>query len=56
MLYSASTNNNHVLTIVIGLVEVDYHISIDMIDVVNISQDWLSHHMITENVVIDVLH
>ena len=30
--------------------------TIDLVDVVDVSENWLAHHVLTENVVVDVLH
>lgn len=36
--------------------EVCNHLSVDLADVVNVAQNWLSHHVISEAVEIDVFH
>jgi hypothetical protein len=36
--------------------EVDNHITIDLVDIVDVTKYGLTHHMLTENVVVDVLH
>lgn len=52
----ACANNNYILTEVVGLVEVYDHITLNLINIVNISKDGLSHHVLPVNVIIHVLH
>jgi len=52
----ACADNNHVLAEVIRRMEVDDHIPRNTVDVVNITQDWLAHHVLSVNVVVDVFH
>lgn len=52
----SSSDNNHVLSKVIGLMKVDDHVSIDLMNVVNISKNRLSHHMFSVDVIVDILH
>lgn len=56
MANSTSADNDNIFTEVIGLMEVDDHISIDLIDVINISQNWLSHHVLSVNVIVYIFH
>lgn len=56
MANSTSADNDNIFTEVIGLMEVDDHISIDLIDVINISQNWLTHHVLSVNVVVYIFH
>jgi len=51
-----STNNDHVLTEVVGLIEIDNHVTVDLIDVIDVSEDGLAHHVLSEDVIVDVLH
>lgn len=51
-----STNNYHVLTEVVGLIEIDNHVTVDLIDVIDVSEDGLAHHVLSEDVIVDVLH
>ena len=49
-------DNNEVLTEVVALMVVNDHIAGDHADVVDISKNWLAHHMLSVDVVVDILH
>ena len=56
VLNSACPYNHNILTKVTSFVEVDNHVSIDLSDVVNITKDWLAHHMLSVAVKVNILH
>lgn len=52
----AGSHNDHVFAKVIALMEVDDHFAVDLTNVVNVTKDGLSHHVLTIDVEVDVLH
>ena len=48
--------NNHVISEVVGLVEVKNHVSVDLVNVIDVSKDRLTHHMLSVDVIVDVFH
>ena len=56
MVYVSSANNNHVLTEIVALVEVNDHLAINLTNIVDITEDRLAHHMISKAVKVDILH
>jgi len=53
---SSCAYNNHVVAEVVGVLKVDDHVSVDLADVVDISEDGLAHHVFSVNVIVDVFH
>ena len=51
-----SSNDNKIFTKVVASVEVNYHVSIDLSNVVDVSQDRLAHHVITEHIEVNIFH
>lgn len=56
MFYLASADDDHVLTEVICCMVINNHIASDLVDVVNVTQDRLAHHVFSVYVVVDILH
>lgn len=56
MLNFTGAHNHDVLAEVVGLVEVDHHVARDALDVIDVAQNWLAHHVLSENVVVHILH
>lgn len=56
MINSTCPNNNDVLSEVVGLVEIHHHVTLDLIDIINISEDGLSHHVLPKYIVVHVFH
>ena len=56
VLNRACPNNHHVLAEVVCRVKVDNHVTINRPDVINIAKDRLAHHMLSEDVVVDIFH
>jgi hypothetical protein len=56
MLNCTSAYNDHVFAIVVGSVEIHNHVTVNLTNVVDVTQNWLSHHMLTVNVVVHVFH
>lgn len=52
----ASSYNNHVVSEIIGVLKVDDHVSVDLADVIDVSEDGLTHHVFSVNVIVDVFH
>jgi hypothetical protein len=52
----ASADNHHVFTEVVGSVEVNNHVSVNLPDVIDIPKNWLAHHVISEAVVVHIFH
>jgi len=52
---SSSSNNTYVISVVVGSLEVSKVISRDLLDLVGVSLDWLSEHMVTERVEMAIL-
>lgn len=50
------THDNHVLTEVVSLMEVSDHFSVDLADVIDVSENRLAHHVFPVDVEIDILH
>jgi hypothetical protein len=51
-----SAYNHNVLAEIVCSVEVNNHFPVDLPDVINISKNWLAHHMIPKAVVVHILH
>jgi hypothetical protein len=56
MVNGTSAHNDHVFAIVVGSVEIHNHVTVNLSDVVDVAQNWLSHHVLTVNVVVHVFH
>lgn len=56
MAHTTSTDNADVFSEIVSLEEVNDHIAVDLIDVIDVTKDGLAHHVLSENVIIDVLH
>ena len=56
VLHSTRANDNNVLSEVVPPVEVNDHLSVDLSDVVDVSEDWLAHHVLSVDVEVDILH
>ena len=56
MANTTGTYNNHVLTEVVGLEEINDHIAVDLIYVINVTKDGLAHHVLSENIEVDIFH
>ena len=56
MFNCTSANNHHVFTVVVVCMKVDNHISIDGVDIINVSKNRLTHHVFAINVIVDVFH
>lgn len=52
----AGAHDHHVFSKVVARVEVNDHLAIDLSDVVNVTEDGLPHHMVSEAVEVNVLH
>jgi len=52
---SSSSNNTYVISVVVGSLEVSKVISRDLLDLIGVSLDWLSEHMVTERVEMAIL-
>jgi len=50
------SNDHHVLTKVVSGVEVDDHVPVDGPDVVDVSKNRLSHHVLSVHVVVNIFH
>lgn len=56
-MFDVSWSDYHdIFSKVIGSMEVNNHVSLDLIDVVNVSKDRLAHHMLSVDVVVDIFH
>ena len=53
---STCAHDNHVFTIVVCLVELDNHVASDLVDVIDVTKNGLAHHVLTEDVVVNILH
>ncbi len=49
-------DNDNVLSEVVPVVEVHYHVPVDLVDVVDVSQYRLPHHVLPVDVVVHVFH
>ena len=56
MVYVTRAYNNHVISEVVGLVEVKDHVSVDLVNVIDVTKDRLAHHMLPVDVIVHVLH
>jgi len=56
MLDCSRAYNDHVFTKVIASVEVSDHVSVNLPDVVDVSENWLAHHVISVAVKVHVFH
>ena len=52
----ACTHDDDILAEIISLVVVDNHIARDLTDVVDVAENGLSHHVLSEDVKVDVFH
>lgn len=56
VVHGTSAHNDHVVTEVVGVLEVDNVVAVDLADVVHVTEDGLAHHVLSVNVIVDVLH
>ena len=56
MIDGTGTNNNDILPKIIASMEISNHLTIDLTDVFDVTEDRLSHHVVFVNVKVDVLH
>ena len=56
MVNVTGTNDYHVLTEVVALMEVCDHVASDLTDVVDVAKNGLAHHVVFEHIEVDVLH
>jgi hypothetical protein len=56
MVNIACSDNDHILAEVVSVSEVQNHITVDLINVIWITENRLAHHMLSEDVVVHVLH
>ena len=56
MIDISSSYNDHIFAKVVSLVEVNNHIAVNLVNVVNVTKDRLAHHVLTIDVIVDVLH
>ena len=56
MVNVTGTDDDHILTEVVALMEVCYHVASDLTDVVDVAKNGLAHHMIFEHIEVNVLH
>jgi len=54
--HSTSTNNADIFTEIVSLEEINDHITINLVDVIDVTEDGLAHHVHSENIVVNVLH
>lgn len=54
--HCACTHNDHVLSEVVRLMEIYDHVTVDLVDVVDVAEDRLAHHVLTVDVVVHILH
>jgi len=52
---SSSSDNNNVISVVVGSFVVSKVISRDLLDLIGVSLDWLSEHMVTIRVEMTIL-
>jgi len=52
---SSSSNNTYVISVVVGSFVVSKVISRDLLDLIGVSLDWLSEHMVTIRVEMTIL-
>ena len=50
------THDDDILAEIVSLMVVNNHITRDLTDIVNVAEDGLSHHVLSEDVIVDVLH
>ena len=53
---TASAYNDDILAKVVCLMKINDLITFYLIDVIDISKDWLSHHVFSVNIIVNVLH
>ena len=56
MLNFASADNNDIFSEVVCVMEINNHIAIDHSDVILIAKDGLSHHVVSIDIIINILH
>ena len=56
VVYGTRANHDHVLTVVVASVEINDHVSVDLANVVNVAQNWLTHHVFAIDVVVHIFH
>ena len=56
MVDTAGTNYNHIFSEVVSRVELCDHVPIDHVDIINVTKDGLSHHVLPINVVVHIFH
>ena len=56
MANTACAYNDHILAKVVRLMKINDHITFYLIDVIDISEDGLSHHVLSVYIIVHVLH
>jgi len=56
MINGTSSNNNHIFTEIVGLMEIYDHVTLDLINIIDVTEDRLAHHMLPVDVVVNVFH
>jgi hypothetical protein len=56
VVHGASADDDHVVSEVVGSLEVGDMFTCKLADVVNVTEDWLAHHVLSVDVIVDVLH
>ena len=56
MINLASTADYNVLSKVVWRMKINNHVSIDLVDVIDLSQDRLTHHVVFVDVIVNTLH
>ena len=52
----ACTHDDHIFAEIVSLMVVDNHVTRDLTDIINVAENGLSHHVLSEDVIVDVLH
>jgi hypothetical protein len=56
MVDCSSTDYNNIFSKVVSTMEINNHLSVDLPYVIDITQNWLPHHMLSVNVEVNILH
>lgn len=56
MVDCTGSHDDDILTEVVSAVEVCHHVAIDLPNVVNVTEDWLAHHVVPEYIEVDIFH
>lgn len=56
MIDSASADDDNVLAKVVSFMKINYHVALYFIDIIDITKDRLPHHVLSENIIVHVLH